>query len=79
MKRCSYILVWLVAIVAIACALLGYEKDLLWKVQELNLFLNTHLFFKQQILRYLLKNVVYRSMMYKRVDFQSFQRIMRLT
>ena len=49
MKRFSYILVWLVAIVAIACALLGYEKDLLWKVQELNLFLNTQLFFKQQM------------------------------
>ena len=49
MKKRSFIAVWLLALVAIACALLVYEKDLLWKVQEMNLFLNTSLFFKQQM------------------------------
>ena len=41
MKKRSFIAVWLLALVAIACALLVYENDLLWKVQEMNLFLNT--------------------------------------
>lgn len=49
MKKRSFMAVWLLALVAIACALLVYERDLLWKVQELNLFLNTSLFFKQQM------------------------------
>ena len=49
MKKRSFIAVWLLALVTIACALLVYEKDLLWKVQEMNLFLNTSLFFKQQM------------------------------
>ena len=49
MKKRSFIAVWLLALVAIACALLVYENDLLWKVQELNLFLNTSLYFKQQM------------------------------
>lgn len=49
MKKISFIAVWLIALVAIACALLVFEKDLLWKVQEMNLFLNTSLFFKQQM------------------------------
>ena len=49
MKKLSFIAVWLLALIAIACALLVYENDLLWKVQELNLFLNTPLYFKQQM------------------------------
>ncbi len=49
MKKRSFIAVWLLALVAIACALLVYENDLLWKVQEMNLFLNTSLYFKQQM------------------------------
>ncbi len=49
MKNRSFIAVWLLALVAIACALLVYENDLLWKVQEMNLFLNTSLYFKQQM------------------------------
>ena len=49
MKNRLFIAVWLLALVAIACALLVYENDLLWKVQEMNLFLNTSLFFKQQM------------------------------
>jgi hypothetical protein len=38
-----------VALLAIACCLLIYERALLWKVQELNLFLDTPLFLKQQM------------------------------
>ena len=49
MKKLSFIAVWLIALVAIAIALLVYENHLLWKVQEMNLFLNTSLFFKQQM------------------------------
>ncbi len=40
---------WILALAAIACGLLVYESDLLWKVQELNLFMNTSLFFRQQM------------------------------
>ena len=49
MKKRTFIAVWLLALVAIACALLVYEKAFLWKVQEMNLFLNTSLYFKQQM------------------------------
>ena len=38
-----------VALVATAICLLVFESDLLWKVQELNLFLDTPLFLKQQM------------------------------
>jgi hypothetical protein len=41
--------VLLLALVAIAYSLLTYESDVLWKAQELNLFLDTPLFFKQQM------------------------------
>ena len=40
---------WILALAAIACGLLVYESDSLWKVQELNLFMNTSLFFRQQM------------------------------
>ena len=45
----KYAITWIVALAAIACGLLIYESDLLWKVQELNLFMNTSLFFRQQM------------------------------
>ena len=45
----KYFVIWLAALAAIACGLLICESDLLWKVQELNLFLDTPLFFKQQM------------------------------
>lgn len=38
------------ALVAIAFCLLKYEGDYLWKAQELNLFLDTPLFLKQQMI-----------------------------
>ena len=46
----KYFLIWMAALAAIACGLLIGESDLLWKVQELNLFLDTPLFFKQQMI-----------------------------
>jgi hypothetical protein len=39
----------LAALVAAACFLLEYESEYLWKVQELNLFLDTPLFLRQQM------------------------------
>lgn len=49
MKKYCYIAVWTVALVVIAGALLLYEGDLLWKAQQLNLFLCTSLFFHEQL------------------------------
>ena len=40
---------WLGALLAIGCALLVFEADLLWKVQQHNVFLSSALFFKQQM------------------------------
>lgn len=45
----KYVIIWIAALAAIACGLLIYESHFLWKVQELNLFLHTTLFFKQQM------------------------------
>lgn len=45
----KYAITWIFALATIACGLLVYESDLLWKVQELNLFMNTSLFFQQQM------------------------------
>ena len=41
--------VWLTALVVIACALLIFESDQLWKIQEKNLFLCSALFLKEQL------------------------------
>lgn len=49
MKRFSYTIVWILALAVIAGALLIFESHLLWKEQELNLFLNSALFFKDQL------------------------------
>ena len=38
-----------VALMAVAGCLLAYERETLWKVQEMNLFLDTPLFLKQQM------------------------------
>lgn len=40
---------WIVALVLIAAALLFYESDQLWKIQEKNLFLCSTLFLKEQL------------------------------
>ena len=45
----KYAIVWIVALAAVACGLIVCESHFLWKVQELNLFLNTSLFFRQQM------------------------------
>ena len=49
MKRFVPYLSWLVALLLIAFALLRFENDLLWKVQQYNLFLDTSLFFREQM------------------------------
>ena len=50
MKRVITFLPWIGALLLIAVALLCYESDLLWKVQQYNLFLDTSLFFREQML-----------------------------
>lgn len=50
MKRLIPILPWLGALLLIAFSLLYFESDLLWKVQQYNLFLDTSLFFRDQML-----------------------------
>ena len=45
----KYVTIWIAALAAIACGLLLCESHFLWKAQELNLFLDTPLFFKQQM------------------------------
>lgn len=50
MKRTIPILPWLGALLLIAFALLYFESDLLWKVQQYNLFLDTPLYFRNQML-----------------------------
>ena len=51
MKQLKYIplLLVVIALSIVAWSLLTYEDNLLWKMQELNLHLNTGLFFKQQL------------------------------
>ena len=48
-KDHSTTLVWLTALVVTAGVLLGYERFVLWKIQEQSLFLDTPLFFRQQM------------------------------
>jgi hypothetical protein len=50
MKRVLFILPWLGGLLLIAIALLCFETELLWKVQQNNLFLDTSLFFSEQML-----------------------------
>ena len=42
-------IVWALGLAVIALALLFFESDFLWKAQELNLFQQTGLFFRQQM------------------------------
>lgn len=49
MKKFIPILPWLGTLLLIAFALLRFESDLLWKVQQYNLFLDTPLFFREQM------------------------------
>lgn len=49
MKRLIPFLLWLGALLLIAFALLRLESDLLWKVQQYNLFLDTSLFFSDKM------------------------------
>ena len=42
-------LVWLTALIIAATVLLAYERHVLWKIQEQSLFLDTSLFFRQQM------------------------------
>jgi hypothetical protein len=48
-KKLIPLALWLGALLVGAFALLYFEADLLWKVQQHNVFLNTALFFKQQM------------------------------
>lgn len=48
-KLLKSLALWLVALVMVAAALLVYEADLLWKVQQHNVFLDTSLFFHQMM------------------------------
>lgn len=50
MKRFIPVFTWLGALLLIAFALLLFESDLLWKVQQYNLFLDTPLFFSEKML-----------------------------
>ena len=43
------IALWLAALIVVGSALLFYEADLLWKVQQHNVFLHTSLFFHQMM------------------------------
>ena len=49
MKILRPVALWVTALVVVASALLYYEADLLWKVQQHNVFLNSSLFFHQQM------------------------------
>jgi hypothetical protein len=48
-KELKPLALWLGALLVGAFAMLYFESDLLWKVQQHNVFLNTALFFKQQM------------------------------
>lgn len=48
-KKIRPIALWLGALIVIALALIIVEGDLLWKVQQFDIFLNSSLFFKQQM------------------------------
>ena len=50
MKKRLYLAVWLGALILIAAALLLFENQLLWKIEETNLFLYSPLYFKEQML-----------------------------
>ena len=50
MKKRLDLAVWLGVLILIGAALLLFENQLLWKIEETNLFLYTPLYFKEQML-----------------------------
>ena len=50
MKKVISFLPWIGALLLIAIALLCFEPDLLWKMQQYNLFLDTSLYFHELML-----------------------------
>jgi hypothetical protein len=44
-----YVVGWLLALMIVGALQLLYEPDLLWKIQQKNLFLCTTLFLKEQL------------------------------
>lgn len=50
MRKYIPLIFWFVALSIAAGALLSFEADLLWKLQEGNLFLDTPIFFKEQMM-----------------------------
>jgi len=49
MEKFKPIALWLGTLIVVAFALWYYESDLLWKVQQHNIFLNSSLYFRQQM------------------------------
>ena len=49
MKKLQPIALWLATLIAVAAVMLFFEADLLWKVQQHNVFLSTSLFFQQMM------------------------------
>lgn len=49
MKSFKSIVLWMAALLAIGAALICFEGDMLWKIQQYNLFLSSPLFFKQMM------------------------------
>ena len=49
MKKYSALILWVGSLVVVAGMLLICEPHFLWKVQEMNLFLHSSLFFKEQL------------------------------
>ena len=50
MKKYLSIASWLAGPLVLVIALIWFESDLLWKIQQFNLFLSTPLFFKQMMI-----------------------------
>ena len=50
MKKRLYLAVWFGVLILIGAALLLFENQLLWKIEETNLFLYSPLYFKEQML-----------------------------
>ena len=49
MKIFKSIAFWLIVLLVVAVALIRFEGDMLWKIQQYNLFLYSSLFFKQMM------------------------------
>ena len=49
MKIFKSIALWLIVLLVVAVVLVRFEGDMLWKIQQYNLFLYSPLFFKQMM------------------------------